>query len=303
MAAEESIRFDGRVAIVTGAGGGLGRAYALALAGRGASVVVNDLGGGVDGAGQGAAAADRVVDEIVKAGGKAVASYDSVSTVEGGESMVRTALGQFGKLDILIHNAGIVRDRSFGKMTPEDWDTVLKVHLYGAYNVSRPAFATMRENKFGRIVLTTSSAGLFGNFGQSNYAAAKLGMIGLMNVLKIEGAKSDIKVNAVAPFAATRMSAAAMPDEFRPLMRIDMVAPMTLFLCSAGCPVTGNIYEAGMGHFNRVAIVSAPVVWVGDGERMPTVEDVAGHWPQIDSLAGAVPHFDVSEVAIPRPRS
>ncbi|MDY7078597.1 MAG: SDR family NAD(P)-dependent oxidoreductase, partial [Chloroflexota bacterium] len=189
------ILFDDRVAIVTGAGGGLGRVYALELAKRGAKVVVNDLGGARDGAGSGSTRpADAVVQEILDAGGEAVANYDSVATPEGGESIVQTALEHFGRVDILINNAGILRDKSFAKMTAEMWDGVLAVHLQGAYNVTAPAFRAMRENGYGRVVMTTSAAGLFGNFGQANYGTAKMGLVGLMNTLKLEGEKYDIKV-------------------------------------------------------------------------------------------------------------
>ena len=210
------IRFDGRVAIVTGAGAGLGRAYALELAKRGAKVVVNDLGGPRDGSGAGSAsAADKVVEEIRTAGGEAVASYDSVSTPDGGEAIVNKAIDTYGRLDILINNAGILRDKTLAKMEPDDWSVVLSVHLDGAYNVSRPAFLKMRENGYGRIVLTSSASGLYGNFGQTNYSAAKLALVGFMNTLKIEGEKHDIKVNTIAPTARTRLTEDVLPPDRR----------------------------------------------------------------------------------------
>ncbi|MFH1514692.1 MAG: SDR family NAD(P)-dependent oxidoreductase, partial [bacterium] len=199
------IRFDGRVAIVTGAGAGLGRTYALTLAARGAKVVVNDLGGARDGSGSSTSAADTVVKEIKKGGGKAVANYDSVATVEGGENIVKTAVDNFGKVDIVINNAGILRDKSFVKMTEDEWDIVLAVHLKGAYCVTQPAFRLMKENGYGRIINTTSGAGLYGNFGQSNYCSAKMGVVGLMNNIAIEGAKYNIKCNTIAPIAASRL--------------------------------------------------------------------------------------------------
>ncbi|MEE8390408.1 MAG: SDR family NAD(P)-dependent oxidoreductase, partial [Anaerolineae bacterium] len=237
------IRFDDRVAIVTGAGGGLGRAYALELAKRGAKIVVNDLGGARDGIGEGSARpADAVVQEIVEAGGEAVANYDSVATVEGGENIVKTALERFGKVDILINNAGILRDKSFAKMTSELWNGVLDVHLQGAYNVTNPAFRAMRENAppsqrggtgggYGRIVMVTSVSGLFGNFGQTNYSTAKMGVVGMMNTLKLEGTKYNIKVNTLAPTAATRMTEDVMPSDLFARLKPEIVAPLVLYLC------------------------------------------------------------------------
>ncbi|MBW2203923.1 MAG: SDR family NAD(P)-dependent oxidoreductase, partial [Deltaproteobacteria bacterium] len=211
--AAEEIRFDDRVAIVTGAGAGLGRAYALELAQRGAKVVVNDLGGARDGTGGGTSAADQVVEEIKSSGGEAVANYDSVATAEGGQAIVDSAVEAFGKVDIVINNAGILRDKTLAKMEPENWDAVMDVHLKGAYNVSRPAFIKMRENGYGRIILTTSAAGLYGNFGQTNYSAAKMGLIGFMNTVKLEGDKHNIRVNTVAPVAATRLTEDILPPE------------------------------------------------------------------------------------------
>ena len=206
-----NIDFTGRVAIVTGAGAGLGRCYALELAKRGAQVVVNDLGGARDGVGSGDAAANKVVEEIKALGGKAVPNYDNVATTAGGENIVKTALDAFGKVDIVINNAGILRDKTFAKMDGENWDIVMNVHLRGAYCVTRPAFEVMRANGYGRIVMTSSGAGLFGNFGQSNYSAAKMGLVGLMHVLKLEGAKYNIKANAIVPVAATRFTEDLLP--------------------------------------------------------------------------------------------
>ena len=202
----DEIRFDQRVAIVTGAGGGLGRVYALEFAKRGAKVVVNDLGGARDGSGEGSQSpAQKVVEEIRAQGGEAVANYDTVATPEGGERIVKAALDAFGTVDILINNAGILRDKSLLKMEPETWQAVLDVHLNGAYHVTKPAFAVMKEKGYGRIVLTTSAAGLYGNFGQTNYSSAKMGLVGFMNTLKLEGAKYNIKVNTIAPMAAYRL--------------------------------------------------------------------------------------------------
>jgi NAD(P)-dependent dehydrogenase (short-subunit alcohol dehydrogenase family)/putative sterol carrier protein len=289
------IRFDGQVAIVTGAGGGLGRLYALELAKRGAKVVVNDLGGARDGTGEGSARpADAVVQEIVEAGGEAGANYDSVATPEGGESIVQTALEHFGKVDILINNAGILRDKSFAKMTPELWGGVLDVHLQGAFNVTGPAFRAMRENGYGRIVMTTSAAGLFGNFGQTNYSAAKMALVGMMNTLKLEGAKYDIKVNTVAPLATTRLTEDVMPPDFAEKLKPEFIAPLVLHLCSESCAETGLIVNAGGGFYNRAAVVSAPAVMVGDGGQAPTVEDIHRHWAEIDGLEGDKEYQDAN---------
>ncbi|UCC61727.1 MAG: SDR family NAD(P)-dependent oxidoreductase, partial [Anaerolineae bacterium] len=280
-------RFDGRVAIVTGAGGGLGRVYALELAKRGAQVVVNDLGGARDGSGAATDPADAVVQEIVRAGGVAIANYDSVASPEGGERIVQTALDHFGRLDILVNNAGILRDKSFVKMTPQMWDAVLAVHLQGAYNVTRPAFIAMRHNGYGRIVMTTSAAGLFGNFGQSNYSAAKMGLVGLMNTLKLEGQKYDIKVNTVAPIAATRLTQDILPPDLADRLKPEFVAPLVLLLCSEQCPVSGGVYNAGMGTYSRATVISGPVTRIGKEGEMPTPEAIAAHWPTILSLEGA----------------
>jgi NAD(P)-dependent dehydrogenase (short-subunit alcohol dehydrogenase family)/acyl dehydratase/putative sterol carrier protein len=281
------IRFDGRVAVVTGAGAGLGRAYALELAGRGARVVVNDLGGSRDGQGGNRGAADRVVEEIKALGGEAVASYDSVSTPEGGEAIVRTALETFGKLDILINNAGILRDKTLVKMEPENWDAVMDVHLKGAYNVTRPALVKMRENRYGRIVFTSSAAGLYGNFGQTNYSAAKMGLVGFMNTLKLEGEKHNIKVNTVAPIAGTRLTEDVLPPEVFAKLKPEFVTPLVLYLSSEPCPVSGHIYNAGMGYFNRVAVLTGPGTVLGDGKEAPSPEAVAAEMDRIRSLDGA----------------
>jgi NAD(P)-dependent dehydrogenase (short-subunit alcohol dehydrogenase family)/putative sterol carrier protein len=275
------------VAIVTGAGAGLGRAYALELARRGAKVVVNDLGGARDGSGEGSSTpAAKVVSEIEALGGQAVANYDNVATPEGGEAIVKSALAAFGTVDIVINNAGILRDKSFLKMEPENWQAVLDVHLNGAYHVTRPAFAVMKEKGYGRVVMTTSAAGLYGNFGQTNYSAAKMGLVGLMNTLKLEGAKYGIKVNTVAPLAASRLTEDVMPPEIFDKAKPEFVVPMTLYLCSEECPVSGNIYNAGMGFFNRAAVVTGPGAVVVDGEKAPTVEAVAAALDKIATIKG-----------------
>ena len=281
------IDFKGRVAIVTGAGAGLGRCHALELAKRGAKVVINDLGGSRDGVGSSDAAANKVVDEIKALGGQAVPNYDNVATAQGGANIVKTAVDAFGKVDILINNAGILRDKSFLKMEEENWDSVMAVHLRGAYCVTRPAFENMREHGFGRIVMTTSGAGIFGNFGQSNYAAAKTGLIGLTNVIKLEGAKYNIKVNILAPVAASRLTEDVLPPAFFEKMKPDFVTPAVLYMCSEQCQDSGMIINAALGYFSRSAIVTGPGAFLSDGAKIPTPEDVMDNWGKITSLENA----------------
>lgn len=293
---KDDIRFDDRVAVITGAGGGLGRVYALELAKRGAKVVVNDYGGSRDGAGAGSnSAADRVVDEIREIGGEAVASYDNVASPEGGENIIRTALQAFGTLDILINNAGILRDKSFAKMEPETWKAVLDVHLNGAYHVSRPAFQVMKEKGYGRIIMTTSAAGIYGNFGQTNYAAAKMALVGFMNTLKLEGAKYDIKVNTVAPIAASRLTEDILPPDLLEKSKPEFVAPLVLYLCSDRCPVTGGIYNAGMGFFNRAAIVSGPGAVIGGEGAIPSPEALVSEWEKVTTLDGGKQYENLND--------
>jgi 3-hydroxy-3-methylglutaryl CoA synthase/NAD(P)-dependent dehydrogenase (short-subunit alcohol dehydrogenase family)/putative sterol carrier protein len=293
-AAQAEIRFDDQVAVVTGAGGGLGRLYALELARRGARVVVNDLGGARDGTGSSSRPADDVVREITDAGGTAVANYDSVATPDGGQRIVQSAIDHFGRLDILINNAGILRDKSFAKMEPGMWQAVLDVHLHGAFHVTQPAFQVMRQQGYGRIVLTTSAAGLFGNFGQANYGAAKLGLVGLMNTLKLEGAKYNIKVNTVAPLATTRLTEDVLPTEFADRLKPEFVAPLVLYLCSEQCTDTGLILNAGMGNYSRAAVTSAPGVVLGDGEQVPGMGAIHQSWSKIDNLRGAQMYDDAN---------
>lgn len=278
------IDFTGRVAIVTGAGAGLGRQYALDLGKRGAKVVVNDLGGTRDGTGSSDSAANKVVDEIKALGGQAVPNYDNVATVKGGENIVKTAIDAFGKVDILINNAGILRDKSFTKMEEENWEAVIGVHLKGAYCVTRPAFANMRENNYGRIVMTTSGAGLFGNFGQTNYAAAKMGLIGLTNVLKLEGAKSNIKTNVIVPVAASRLTEDVLPPQFFEKMKPDFISPAVLYMCSEQCQDSGMFINATLGYFSRTAIVTGPGAILSDGVKIPEPEEVMENWDKIKSI-------------------
>ena len=241
---------------------------------------VTTLGGGS------ASAADQVVDEIVAAGGEAVASYDSVSTVEGGQAIVDKAVEAFGRVDIVVNNAGILRDKSLVKMDPSDWQAVLAVHLDGAYNVTQPAFKLMKAQGYGRIVMTTSAAGLFGNFGQTNYSAAKMALVGFMNTLKLEGRKYDVKVNTVAPIATTRLTEDILPPDMQAKMQPEHVSPLVLYYAWEGCEETGQIVNAGAGFFSRAALVTSPGTVVGGGE-IPTVEDIAASWDDIVDMDGA----------------
>jgi NAD(P)-dependent dehydrogenase (short-subunit alcohol dehydrogenase family) len=282
----ESITFDGRVAIVTGAGGGLGKTYAVELARRGARVVVNDLGGAVDGTGASSSAADVVVSEIVSAGGEAVANYDSVSSEEGGQAIVHSALDAFGTVDIVVNNAGILRDKSFANMTMAEAEAVIDVHLKGGFYVSSPAFQVMREKSYGRFVFTSSASGLFGNFGQANYGAAKAGLMGLSNVLAIEGAKHNIKSNAIAPIAKTRMTEDLL-GPFADMVAPEQVAPMVVYLCSEANEFSHEIFTVGGGRYGRVFIGTNPGWFAGQG-KVPSVEDIADHLEEIRDLSDYV---------------
>lgn len=275
-----------RVIVVTGAGGGLGREYALTLAKEGASVVVNDLGGARDGTGAGHSMADQVVAEIKDAGGRAVANYDSVADTAGAANIVKTALDEFGKIDGIVSNAGILRDGTFHKMTDEAWDSVLKVHLYGGYNVIRAAWPHFREQGFGRVVVATSTSGLFGNFGQANYSAAKLGLVGLINTLAQEGAKYNIKANALAPIAATRMTEDILPPEVFKKLTPEYVAPVVAYLCTEEVPDTASIFIVGGGKVQRAALFQNKGVTF---DHVPTVDEVAEHWSTIDDLSSPEP--------------
>jgi NAD(P)-dependent dehydrogenase (short-subunit alcohol dehydrogenase family) len=282
--------FDGKVAIITGAGGGLGRSHALDLARRGALVVVNDLGGSVDGTGSGTTAAQAVVDEIAAAGGEAVANYDSVATPEGGRAIVQTALDTWGRIDIIVNNAGILRDASFKNMDADKVNPVLDVHLRGAFNVTQPAWETMREQGYGRIVNTSSGAGIFGNFGQTNYGAAKMGLVGLTRVLAVEGAKSNIKANAIAPVAKTRMTEdilGPVADKLQP----EMVTPVVAFLAHESCPVSGEVYSVGGGRVARVFVG----VTRGVTDTALTAETVRDRFDEIREEEGYEVPSDLNE--------
>jgi NAD(P)-dependent dehydrogenase (short-subunit alcohol dehydrogenase family) len=280
-----SIDFKGRVAIVTGAGGGLGRQHALALAARGAKVVVNDLGGARDGSGGSVSAAQAVVDEIKAAGGEAIANGASVTDFEAVQAMVAQAVDAWGRVDILVNNAGILRDKSFAKMELADFKLVVDVHLMGAVNCTKAVWALMNEQKYGRIVMTTSSSGLYGNFGQSNYGAAKLALVGLMQTLSIEGAKNDIRVNCLAPTAATRMTEGLMPQEVLDALKPEAVVPAMLVLAAQDAP-NRTILCAGAGTFEAAHITMTQGAWLGIAPDTP--EQLAARLAEVTSREGEV---------------
>jgi NAD(P)-dependent dehydrogenase (short-subunit alcohol dehydrogenase family) len=271
------LRFDDRVAIVTGAGHGLGRSHALLLADRGAKVVVNDLGGALDGTGASTGPAADVVELITKNGGQAVASTDNVATPEGAAAIVAAAVEAFGKIDIVVNNAGILRDKSFGKMTVEDFDNVLAVHVRGSYLVSRAAYPYMKEAGYGRVVNTSSPAGLFGNFGQANYSTAKMGLVGLTKTIGIEGARNGIRANAIAPIAWTRMTEAILPAEFEAKFSPERVSALVAYLVHDSCEVTGEVFSVGGGRVARVFVAEGPG-WQSDDL---TPEAVADNWASV----------------------
>ena len=275
-----NVNFENRTVIVTGAGNGLGKAYALELGSRGAKVVVNDLGGSVDGSGSASSPADDVVNEIIKNGGEAIANYDSVATKEGGESIVQSALDNFGTVDAVINNAGILRDKSFANMSEDELSLILDVHLKGTFFVSQPAFKVMKENNYGRIVNVASPSGLFGNFGQSNYGAAKMGIVGLTNVLSIEGAKYNIKVNVIAPTAYTRMTEALLPEDVGKLFSAELVTPMVVYLASEACEPTHEIFGVAAGRFARIGIITHN----GYVNTSATAEDISENIEEIRTI-------------------
>ena len=281
----EALGFDGKVAVITGAGGGLGRQHALLMASRGALVVVNDLGGSVDGSGSDKGAAAKVVDEIVALGGEAVADTNSVASAEGGEAIVQTALDAFGTVDIVINNAGILRDKAFHNMDGSLVDPVFDVHLKGAFNVTGPAFRVMREKGYGRIISTSSAAGIFGNFGQANYGAAKMGLVGFTRVLAVEGARFNIAANAIAPIALTRMTEDLLGDLGQKLQP-DYVAPLVTFLAHESCDATGRVFSVGGGRVAEIFIGECQ--GFTDADLSP--ESVRDNWSTICDRDGyAVP--------------
>ncbi|RRV14793.1 SDR family oxidoreductase [Pseudomonas saudiphocaensis] len=279
----ETIRFDDKVVIVTGAGGGLGRAHALLFARHGARVVVNDLGGSAQGEGASRSAADQVVEEIRQAGGTAVANHDSVTD---GEKIVQQALDSFGRLDVVVNNAGILRDKSFHKMDEADWDSVYRVHVEGAYKVTRAAWPYMREQGYGRVIFTSSTSGIYGNFGQANYGMAKLGLYGLTRTLALEGRKSNILVNAIAPTGATRMTEGLIPPQIFEQLKPELVSPLVVYLASERCQETAGLFEVGGGWMGKVRWERSRGAGFDPAAGFD-VEDVAVRWGDICSFDNA----------------
>lgn len=271
------VRFDNRVVVITGAGNGVGRAHALAFAERGAKVVVNDLGGSTSGEGADAQAADIVVAEIKAAGGEAIANYDSVTE---GEQIIKTALDAYGKIDVLVNNAGILRDTAFHKMTDENWDIIYDVHVRGAYSPTKAAWNLMRDQQYGRIIFTASASGIYGNFGQTNYGAAKLGVYGFAQSLSIEGKKQNICVNTIAPIAVSRLTEDLMPQAMAEMIRPELVAPLVLKLCHENSTENGGLFEVGAGWFAKLRWERAMGGRL-DSSQQITVDDVESIWDQV----------------------
>lgn len=284
------LRFDNKVAVITGAGCGLGRSHALLLGSLGARVVVNDLGGDAHGHGADTKPAEQVAAEIRRQGGKAVANFGSV---EQGERLIEQALDCYGGIDIVINNAGILRDRSFHKMSHEDWQAVIDVHLEGAYRVTRAAWPHLREQRYGRVIFTSSAAGIYGNYGQANYSAAKLGLYGLTQTLAVEGRSHNILVNAIAPMAASRLTESLMPPELNARLKPELVSPLVAWLCHEQCEESGGLFEAGAGWFGKLRWQRADGIGL-PVDRPITPGDIASHWAQITDFDHA--HYPDSNV-------
>ena len=278
-----SLDFTDKVVIVTGAGGGLGKSHALEFARRGAKVVVNDLGGAMDGSGGSSDAAEAVVTKIKEAGGEAIANGSSVTDDAGVDNMIKQTMDAYGRIDVLVNNAGVLRDKSFAKMEINDFTFVVDVHLFGTMKPTKAVWPIMKEQGYGRIMVTSSSSGLYGNFGQANYGAAKLGVVGFMNTLKLEGQKDNIHINALAPVAWTRMTENLMPAEMEDMLTPERVTPAVVFMCSEGAP-TGKIICAGAGAYTSAAIVETKGAYLGEN---PSAEDVAENWETISKIDDA----------------
>lgn len=281
-----TIRFDNRVAIVTGAGSGLGRSHALLLAERGAKVLVNDLGGAVDGSGGSLSAAQKVVEEIKARGGEAAANGESVADFAGAQRMVQQAADLWGRVDIVVNNAGILRDKTMAKMDMADFEKVVQVHFLGSAYVTKAAWPLMQQQNYGRVVMTSSNSGIYGNFGQSNYGGAKLAVVGMVNALKHEGAKYGILVNAIAPVAATRMTESLLDPKALAALKPELVSPMVAWMCSEACDVSGHVYEAGAGHYARVQLVEAPGASFDPAQGV-SIEMIAENIGKISDMTGA----------------
>ncbi|MEZ4451530.1 MAG: SDR family NAD(P)-dependent oxidoreductase [Nannocystaceae bacterium] len=289
------LRYDGKVAIITGAGNGLGRSHALLLASRGARVVVNDLGGDAHGGGKGSKAADAVVAAIKEAGGEAIANYDSV---EDGAKIVQCALDSFGRVDIVVNNAGILRDTTFHKMSEQDWELIYRVHVLGAFRVTHAAWPHMRDQGFGRVIMTASAAGIYGNFGQANYAMAKLGLVGMSNTLALEGKKRGVHVNAIAPIAGSRMTETVMPPELIAALRPEAVSPLVAWLCHEDCEETGGLFEVGGGFFSKLRWERSQGVTVRIGRDIRP-EDLQRRWKEVTDFEGATHPAEITQALGP----
>src|SRR5262245_55460051 len=289
------LRFDGRVAIVTGAGGGLGRSHALLLGKRGAKVVVNDLGGGMHGGGQSTTPAQKVVEEIKASGGDAVANADSV---ESGDKIVQCALDTWGRIDIVVNNAGILRDTSFQKLSEEDWELIYRVHVLGGFRVTRAAWNHMRDAGYGRIIFTASAAGIYGNFGQANYSMAKLGLLGLSNTLAIEGRKRGILVNTIAPIAGSRLTETVLPKELVDALRPEFVSPLVAYLAHESCKETGGLFEVGGGFFSKLRWERTEGKLLSIG-RAITPEAVEQSWKEITDFSKSTHPPDITQSMAP----
>ncbi|MFA5939160.1 MAG: SDR family NAD(P)-dependent oxidoreductase, partial [Sinimarinibacterium sp.] len=290
-----TLRYDGKVVIITGAGNGLGRAHALLFGSRGARVIVNDLGGDTRGGGRSTTAADEVIAQIRALGGEAVASHDSV---EDGARIVQCARDHFGTVDVVVNNAGILRDVSFHKMTAEDWEWVQRVHVAGTFRVTHAAWPILREKGYGRIVMTTSAAGLYGNFGQANYAAAKLAVVGLASTLAIEGRKSNVRVNTIAPIAGSRLTQTVLPPELVEALKPEAVSPLVGWLCHHRCEETGSVFEVGAGYIGKLRWSRSRGAAFPPGQAFGP-EDVAARWSRINDFTDAEHPANVAESMAP----
>jgi len=299
------IRYDGRVAVITGAAGGLGRSHAIALARRGCALVLNDLGGGPRGDGGDRAPAELVVEEVQALGAEAIANADDIGSAAGGQAVIEAALEKFGRVDVVINNAGILRDAAFHKMSDDDWERIFAVHVRGSFHVTRAAWPHLRAAGYGRVLMTTSGAGLWGNFGQTNYSAAKLAQIGMMNTLKIEGGKYGITVNAIAPVAKSRLTETVMPPDWLEKLGPHPVSQLVAWLCSEACTETGAIYECGGGWYARTWLVQHPGAYLEPDDvtaerlRDDVLPRLADHTPAVplggsqDAAAAMLAHVRI----------